>query len=83
MARDRVVRDYAFAFGRHVQRLRNAAGMARDELALLAGVSLELVASLEEGDVLYSPGVSVVERIAIALEVSPSELLPGINRSEI
>jgi transcriptional regulator with XRE-family HTH domain len=67
--RDRVVPS---AVGVPVGGRRRTAGLRREELAALAGVSVDYLARLEQGRA-TSPSVQVVEALARALRVSDSE----------
>jgi DNA-binding XRE family transcriptional regulator len=51
---------------------RRAAGLRREELALLAGISVDYVTRLEQGRA-SSPSAQVVEALARALRLSPDE----------
>ncbi|MFF4899751.1 helix-turn-helix domain-containing protein [Streptomyces sp. NPDC001068] len=51
---------------------RRAAGLRREELALLAGISVDYVTRLEQGRAV-NPSVQVVEALARALRLSPDE----------
>ena len=67
--RDRVPPDAAgLPSGGH----RRAAGLRREELALLAGISVDYVTRLEQGRA-ASPSVQVVEALARALRLSGDE----------
>lgn len=67
--RDRVAPDAAgLPAGGH----RRAAGLRREELALLAGISVDYVTRLEQGRA-TNPSVQVVEALARALRLSPDE----------
>ncbi|MFE3850259.1 helix-turn-helix domain-containing protein [Streptomyces griseorubiginosus] len=67
--RDRVAPDAAgLPLGGH----RRAAGLRREELALLAGISVDYVTRLEQGRA-ANPSVQVVEALARALRLSADE----------
>ncbi|MFC8429561.1 helix-turn-helix transcriptional regulator [Streptomyces sp. NPDC057253] len=67
--RDRVAPDAAgLPSGGH----RRAAGLRREELALLAGISVDYVTRLEQGRAV-NPSVQVVEALARALRLSGDE----------
>ncbi|MFF7047358.1 helix-turn-helix transcriptional regulator [Streptomyces griseorubiginosus] len=67
--RDRVAPDAAgLPLGGH----RRAAGLRREELALLAGISVDYVTRLEQGRAV-NPSVQVVEALARALRLSGDE----------
>ncbi|MGW1627078.1 helix-turn-helix domain-containing protein [Streptomyces sp. NPDC002172] len=67
--RDRVAPDAA---GLPAGGQRRAAGLRREELALLAGISVDYVTRLEQGRA-ANPSVQVVEALARALRVSADE----------
>lgn len=63
--------------GRNLRRTRQAAGLSKAELADRAGVHWTVIVAYEGGQ-----GVPILEsfvKIAIALGVSPCELLPGLE----
>ncbi len=66
-------------FAANLRRARQAAGVSQEELANLAGVDRTYVSSLERS--VYAASVDVIERIADALEVEPSDLLVPQRRS--
>jgi transcriptional regulator with XRE-family HTH domain len=57
----------------NVRRARHAGNMTQEELADRAGLSARYVGSIERAEV--SVTVTVLERLADALEVEPAELL--------
>lgn len=59
-----------------LERLREARGWTRDQLAERAGIGGGSVSRLERGD--GSPTLQMVGKIAGALGVKPSELLMGL-----
>ncbi|MFD3582460.1 helix-turn-helix domain-containing protein [Streptomyces sp. NPDC058683] len=67
--RDRVAPDAA---GLPAGGQRRAAGLRREELALLAGISVDYVTRLEQGRAV-NPSVQVVEALARALRLSADE----------
>ncbi|MEU1168350.1 helix-turn-helix domain-containing protein, partial [Streptomyces sp. NPDC005921] len=67
--RDRVAPDAA---GLPPGGRRRAAGLRREELALLAGISVDYVTRLEQGRA-ANPSVQVVEALARALRLSADE----------
>jgi transcriptional regulator with XRE-family HTH domain len=67
--RDRVTPT---AVGVPVRRRRRAAGLRREELAALAGISVNYLTRLEQGQA-TSPSAQVVEALARALRVSDAE----------
>jgi transcriptional regulator with XRE-family HTH domain len=67
--RDRVTPT---AVGVPVGRRRRASGLRREELAALAGISVDYLTRLEQGRA-TSPSVQVVEALARALRISDAE----------
>lgn len=68
---------FARSVGRNIRRTRQAAGLTKKGLAERASLHWTVVVALEGGH-----GVPVLEsfvRIAMALGVSPCELLPGLE----
>ena len=65
--------DLAQIFGRNVRRTRNEKGVTLEVLAHDVGLSYSYVGEIERGK--RNPTLAVVERIAKALEVEPTELL--------
>ena len=61
------------ALAGNLKRLRLAAKLSQEELAHLADMDRTYVSSLERGN--YSATVDMLERIADALGVEPTELL--------
>ena len=58
---------------RNLRRLRNARGLSQEALADLAGIDRTYVSSLERQR--YSASVDMVECLARALRVGPTDLL--------
>lgn len=61
-------------FAQRLRELRLARGMTQEVLARRADVTVPYEGKLERGGA--SPGIDLVERLAAALGVSPTELLP-------
>lgn len=61
-----------YGLARRLKRTRRASKLTRQRLAVLAGISHSTVAEIEDGQ--QVPGISVVVRIAAALNVSASSL---------
>jgi transcriptional regulator with XRE-family HTH domain len=59
--------------GRNLRRARKQAGLTQEEVAGRSGVHATEVSRIERGK--RDPRVSTVERLAEAVEVSPSDLL--------
>jgi len=62
-------------FATKLREVRSSRGMTQAELARLAEISPTYVSELEGGD--SSPGIDLVGRLAHALGITPSELLPS------
>ena len=60
-------------FGSNLRRFRNRKGLTQEGLAALSGCGQGYISSLEGGD--FSPSMSILEKLAAALEISPAELL--------
>ena len=65
--------DLCRKFGANVRRLRRDAGYSQEAFADIAGVARSYMSEVEVGG--HNPTLKVVERIAVALKVSPSTLL--------
>ena len=65
--------DLKKAMAVNVVRLRKAGGLTQEELAERAGLSARYVSSIERGVV--SASVTVLGRVARALDVDPCELI--------
>ena len=59
--------------GRNVQRERSAKGWSQEELADRAGLHRTYISGVERG--VRNPTVTVVEKIALALEVTTATLV--------
>lgn len=79
MGKDSVADSFVVQLGRYVHELREERGMSPDELAILAGVSLDFVNQFETGTLLVSPNVSIIERLALALDMPHQELVHGFR----
>jgi len=66
-------------FAANLRKARQTAGVSQEELATLAGIDRTYVSSLERS--VYAASVDVIERIADALKIDPSELLVPQRRS--
>lgn len=60
----------------NLRRLRHAKGMTQEELAERAGLSARYIGAIERADV--SASVTVLGRVADALEVEAAELVRGL-----
>lgn len=57
----------------NLRRYRTLRGLSQEELAHLADIDRTYVSSLERSQ--YAAGIDVLERLALALQVAPHELL--------
>ena len=60
-------------FARNLRRLREAAGLSQEELAAAADIDRTYVSALERER--YSASLDMLERLAVALSVTPQMLL--------
>ena len=67
--------DLPEILGRNVREARRRAGMSQEQLAFEAGMKRSYVSDLERGT--RNPSVKAIGRLAIALGVSPPDLLRG------
>jgi transcriptional regulator with XRE-family HTH domain len=65
--------DLREVFATNLRRLRNAKGLAQDDLAYEAEVSRSYLSQLEKGA--FYASLKIVGKLAEALEVEPAELL--------
>jgi transcriptional regulator with XRE-family HTH domain len=65
--------DLREVFAGNLRRLRHAKGMSQDDLAYEAGVSRSYLSQLEKGA--FYASLKIVDKLAVALEVEPAELL--------
>lgn len=68
-------RPYLVAVGRHLKELREQRGLSRDAVARRAGSTRGHIRKLEEG--VHPPRPAMVEKLARALAVDPSDLVPS------
>ena len=73
MAKDPFIRD----FGKRVRELRLERGLTQEQLADLAGMHFTAIGHIERAS--RSSTLETVLKLARALEVQPSELIPAIN----
>ena len=78
---DEVGRTLSTEIGARVRRLRVEAGLSGVKLAAAAGVSQPFLSQLESGR--SSVAIATLYRIARALDVQPSDLLPEADPAEI
>ena len=74
MSDGRDLEQWRMSFGRHLREVREAGGLTQEALAAIAGVDRKLIYRTELGQT--SPRLDAVVRIADALGVEPSSLLP-------
>nr|WP_238526292.1 helix-turn-helix transcriptional regulator [Gordonia neofelifaecis] len=75
---------YAFAFGHRLVTVRKARGLSQEELAERCGLHRNAVSNLERATSNSASGIadpllSTVYRLARALEVPPTYLMPGAD----
>jgi transcriptional regulator with XRE-family HTH domain len=68
--------EFARKFGKRIKSLRNARGMSQESLAEAANLHRTHISLIERAR--RSVRLETIERLALALEVQPSELLPSI-----
>ncbi len=66
--------------GMRIRYLRKQKGMSQEDLALESGVNKNYLSDLERGA--RNPTIVIIEKIAIALEVTLSTLFMGIQSFE-
>lgn len=67
--------DITEKFGKNVKRLRLKKGLSQEEFAFEAEIHRTYVSDVERG--IRNPTITVVERLAKALGVTPGQLLDG------
>ncbi|NMO02354.1 helix-turn-helix transcriptional regulator [Gordonia sp. TBRC 11910] len=77
---------YAFSFGHRLATVRRERGLSQEALAFASGMHRNQVSNLERGVSNRDPGISdpllsTVYRLARALDVPPSYLLPDIDQT--
>ena len=65
--------DIRIRLGRNVRALREARGWSQEEYADRAGIHRTYVSDIERGR--RNPTITVVEKLAVPLEVEPGRLL--------
>lgn len=69
-------RGLFLSFGRTLRERRTSLGLSQEELADLAGLHRTYVGSIERGE--RNPSLLNIARLARALRVKPSELMPEL-----
>jgi transcriptional regulator with XRE-family HTH domain len=67
--------DWGKIIGQNVRRLRKERGLTQEQLAMETAIDLTYLGGIERGR--RNPSVSVLGRLAAALEVHPKDLLEG------
>jgi transcriptional regulator with XRE-family HTH domain len=75
------MQSVAELFGTSLREIRKQRGLSQERLAELTGLSTNYVGEMERG--LKAPGLSVIVRLARALDVSINELLRGFTEANI
>lgn len=70
--------DFAQDFGARVRELRTARGISQEALATKAKLHRTAVSFVERAE--RSATLETIEKLARALEVEPSELMPKLRR---
>jgi DNA-binding XRE family transcriptional regulator len=68
------VKEKDFRLGRHIQKMRQAAGLTQWQLAEKIKVSYQFIALIETGRKV--PNIHLLNKIAKALNIKVSELIP-------
>ena len=71
-------RELFLSFGRTVRERRVSLGLSQEELADRAGLHRTYVGSIERGE--RNPSLLNIARLARALKVNPSDLMPELPR---
>jgi transcriptional regulator with XRE-family HTH domain len=72
--------DLREVFAANLRRLRHAKGLSQDDLAYEAEVSRSYLSQLEKGA--FYASLRILERLAVALDVEPVELLRAPKKSK-
>lgn len=72
--------DLREVFAANLRRLRHAKGLSQDDLAYEAEVSQSYLSQLEKGA--FYASLRILDRLAIALDVEPTELLRAPRKSK-
>ncbi len=68
-------------FGATLRRVRRDKGLSQEKLAELTGLSANFVGEMERG--LKAPGLTVIVRLALALDTSVHALLADFSDSNV
>lgn len=60
-------------FGSRTRNLRLSRGISQEQLSNLAGINRSYMGQIERGET--NPTLEIIERLSIALKVTPSQLL--------
>lgn len=66
--------------GRNVRRIRNDRNLSQEEVAFAAGMKRSYISGIELGR--RRPSINALEKLAIALQVDPCDLLTPDARSK-
>lgn len=66
--------------GRNVRRIRNDRNLSQEEVAFAAGIKRSYISGIELGR--RRPSINALEKLAIALQVDPRDLLTPDARSK-
>lgn len=72
-------RQFSQRFGERLRALRVARGLSQEDLAAAAGLHRTHISLIERNK--RSVRLETVQRLAVALGVQPSELIPDLNTS--
>jgi transcriptional regulator with XRE-family HTH domain len=73
-----MARDICVRFGRRIRQLRKKRGWTQTYLATHTGLGSVYISQLEHGK--KEPGLRTVEILAISFDMTPAQLLRGINK---
>lgn len=73
--------DTRIILGRNVRRLRRQMGLSQEQFALRFEFDRTYISGIERG--VRNPTVIIVGRLAVALDVEPSDLLQSIAQGKV
>lgn len=73
MKRGKFIKD----FGERVREIRLQRGLSQEELAFEAGMHRTAISFIERAE--RSPTLETIEKLALALDMQPAELMPAIQ----